>query len=205
MKELIELANQIKDKNLREKTIKMLQEPSISNPEIVYPSEKFDKIPAWIGAHHNYTGGEAEHTASMTKIAISIAEHFEKVYNAKINKDYLIAGALLHDIMKVFILKKEGNKWDFTGTTLDHADFGAAELYAKGFPEEVVHIVASHGGDIGTAGANPRTLEALIVYYADVLDAAIESHIRGLPNLQFLIMPKDKESENNDGEGSKIS
>src|SRR3989304_2620565 len=159
MKELIELANQIKDKKLREKTIKMLQEPEMSNPEIVYPAAKFDEIPAWVGSHHDYDGGEAEHTVSMTKIALQMAEHFEKLYKAKISKDFLISGALLHDIGKVFLLKKSGKRWNLTGLILDHAHLGAAMLFAKGFPEEVVHIVAAHGGGMGEQGANPRTLE----------------------------------------------
>ncbi|MFQ6020779.1 MAG: HD domain-containing protein [Candidatus Aenigmatarchaeota archaeon] len=191
MKRLIELANQIKDKELREKTIKLLQEPEISDSEIIYPAEKFDKIPAWVGAHHNYKGGQLEHTINVVKISLAIAKQFEEMYNAKINKDHLISGALLHDIMKVFILKKSGKGWDLTGTLLDHADFSACELYARDFPEEVVHIVAAHGGDTGAA--YPRTLEALIVYYADVIDAAGEGMIRGVPELKLLLMPQSEE------------
>jgi len=191
MKRLIALAEKIKDKKLREKTIKLLEEPEISNSEIIYPKSELKEIPAWIGAHHNYKGGQLEHTINVTEISLSIAEQFEKMYDAKINKDHLIAGALLHDIMKVFILKKSGKNWELTGALLDHADFSACELYARGFPEEVVHIVASHGGETGAA--NPRTLEALIVYHADVVDSAGESMIRGVPPLQFMIMGGEDE------------
>lgn len=196
MKQIIELANQIKDKKLREKTIQLLKEPEISNTEIVYPKADLEKAPAWIAAHHSYDGGLLDHIIGVTKLSISIAEIFEKTYKTKINYDHLIAGALLHDIMKVFILKKSGKKWDFTGTTLDHADFTACELYARGFPEEIVHIVASHGGDAGSA--YPRTLEALIVYYADIIDSAGESMIHGLPSLplQLLLMQPEEKSEN---------
>jgi len=191
MKRLIALAEKIKDKKLRERTIKLLEEPEISNSEIIYPKSELKEIPAWIGAHHNYKGGQLEHTINVTEISLSIAEQFEKMYDAKINKDHLIAGALLHDIMKVFILKKSGKNWELTGALLDHADFSACELYARGFPEEVVHIVASHGGETGAA--NPRTLEALIVYHADVVDSAGESMIRGVPPLQFMIMGGEDE------------
>ncbi len=195
MKDLIEVANMIKSKSLREKTIAMLKDPEVSNPELVYPKEDFSKIPAWIGAHHNYIGGEAEHTVSIAKISIALAEHFEKTYGVKINKDHLIAGALLHDIMKVYIMKREGDDWNFTGTIMDHADFAACELYARGFPEEVIHIVAAHGGDQGMAAASPRTLEALIVLYSDVIDAAGESMIRGTSQLKLLLMPDEKEEK----------
>lgn len=191
MKRLIELANKIKDKKLRDKTIKILQDPKISNSEISYPAEKFEEIPAWVGAHHNYKGGQLEHTISVVNICMNLADHFEKSYETKINRDHVIAGALLHDIMKIFILKKKGKAWDLTGTTLDHADFSACELYAREFPEEVVHIVAAHGGDSGAA--YPRTLEALIVYYADVIDSAAESMIHGVSPLQFLMMQGGEE------------
>lgn len=196
IKDAVDLANQIKDKSLREKTIKFLKEPEISNSEMVYPKARLEEIPAWpIGAHHAYDGGELDHSISIAKIALKLADHIEEFYKAKVNKDFIISGALLHDIMKVFLMKKEGKSWEFTGATLDHADFSAAELYARGFPEEVVHIVASHGGEQGMAGANPRTLEAMLVFYADVIDAAVETAVHGSPQLQLLLKQFKEKSE----------
>ena len=183
MKELLEVAGKIKDRNLREKTTELLKKPAVSNPEITYPAARFDEIPAWaVGSHHSYTGGELDHTVSIARIALGLAEHFEKIYGIKVNKDHLISGALLHDIMKCFIIKKGVKGWGFTGTNLDHGFFSAAELYARGFPEEVIHIVAAHGGDRGSSAANPRTIEGMLVYYADVIDSAVESHVHGTPN-----------------------
>ncbi len=195
MKRLIELAEKIKDKKLREKTIKILEEPAISNSEIVYPKADLKKIPAWVNGHHFYDGGLLDHTFSVTNASLLMAKNFEDAYKASINYDYLIAGALLHDVMKVFVLCKTGRQWSFTGCTLDHAVLTACELYAREFPEEVIHIVASHGGDLGSAGANPRTLEALIVFYSDMMDSAVESFVHGMSaqNLQFLLMGSDKE------------
>jgi len=197
MKDALAIAEKIKDKKLRDKVVAMLKKPEAGNPQFVYPAASFEKIPAWaMGAHHNYDGGELDHSVSTTKIALKLAEQFEEAYDIKVDHDYLIAGALLHDIGKVFILKKEGNQWSFTGCHMDHADLSGQMLFAAGFPEEVVHIVASHGGDAGQAGAAPRTLEAIIVFHADVLDASMESHVRpsaaSLP-LQFLFMPQEGE------------
>jgi len=194
MKRLIELAEKIKDKNLREKTIKLLEEPEISNSEIMYPKADLKKIPAWVVGHHFYDGGLIDHTFSVTNASILMAKNFEEIYKTSINYDHLIAGALLHDIMKVFVLCKTGKQWNFTGCTLDHAVLTACELYAREFPEEVIHIVASHGGDLGSAGANPRTLEALIVFYSDMMDSTIESFVHGsmAQNLQFLLTEKDE-------------
>jgi putative nucleotidyltransferase with HDIG domain len=197
MKDALALAEKMKDRKLRDKVVAMLKKPEAGNPEFVYPAAPFDRIPAWaVGAHHGYDGGELDHSVSVAKLALKLAEQFEEAYDIKINHDYLIAGALLHDIGKVFILKKEGGSWGFTGCQMDHADLGGQMLFAAGFPEEVVHIVASHGGDQGQAGAAPKTLEAMIVFHADVLDAAMESHVRpsaaSLP-LQFLLMPQEAE------------
>ena len=196
MKRLLELANKIKNKSLREKTIKLLKDQTPSNPDFVYPAADFSKIPAWIGAHHNYEGGLMEHTIGVAKLALNFADMVQETYKAKPNRDHVIAGALLHDIGKVFLLKKVGKEWQFTGCLFDHAVLSANELYARGFPEEVIHIVASHGGDMGSAGANPRTLEAQIVFHADTVDAALESQINGTAQmpLQFLFMqPSEKE------------
>ncbi len=185
MKRLIEFAEKIKDGDLKKKTIDILKEQKISNKSMKFPKSDIEKIPSWAGAHHNYEGGLIDHIANVTEIAIAIANSFKKTYKAEINMDHLISGALLHDIMKVFIVK-EGGK-DLTDTKLDHAVFSACELYARGFPEEVIHIVASHGGETGQP--SPRTLEALILYYADTADSAGESMIHGVPSpLQFLLM-----------------
>ena len=197
MKDALALAEGIRDKKLREKVIAMLKKPEAGNPEFVYPAAPFDRIPAWaMGAHHCYDGGELDHSVSTTKLALKLAEQFEEAYSIKVSHDHIIAGALLHDIGKVFILKKEGSQWGFTGCRMDHAHLSGQMLYAAGFPEEIVHIVASHGGDMGQAAASPKTLEAIIVFHADVLDAAMESHVRppatSLP-LQFLLMPQEAE------------
>lgn len=199
MKKLIELAKGIKDKKLRELTIKFLENPEISNTTMLYPKEELEKIPCWaVGAHHRYEGGLVEHTLGVTKIALELANTFEEVYKLKVNKDHLIAGCLLHDIMKVFMIRKSGKAWDFTGTILDHADFTACELYARNFPEEVIHMVAAHGGDMGAASANPKTSEAMLLYYADMIDASMETSIHGSPSLedlQLLFMPQGEGEE----------
>lgn len=197
MKQLLELANKIKDRSLREKTVNLLKEPSLSNPEMVYPAADMAKAPAWIAAHHNYEGGQLEHTVAVVRLTLSMADIFEAAYKVKVNRDHLIAGGLLHDIGKLFLLKKVGKNWTFTGSILDHAHLSAAELYARGFPEEVVHIAASHGGDMGAAAANPRTLEAMLVHYADMIDSAVETAAHGTPQvpLQLLFMQPSEEKK----------
>lgn len=169
LKDLLEIAKKIEDKDLREKTINFLKDPKLST-NWNYKASDFEKIPAWIGDHHNFEGGLLVHTISVTEICIKLAEHFKKTYNKKINLDFLIAGSILHDIAKVFEIKKSGNKLSFNNFILDHVRLGAAELYARNFPEEVVHIVGAHAG-----GDTPRTIEAIILDIADNIDTRIEN------------------------------
>jgi len=179
--DLIKLAEKIKDKNLREKTIELLKEPKLSS-KWNYKASDFEKIPAWIGAHHNYEGGLIEHTLSVTELSLMVAEYLKNRYQKNINLDYIIAGALLHDIGKLFeIVEREGG-YDFTNFLVDHVRLGGAELYSRGFPEEVVHIVFAHaGGDV------PRTIEAKIIDFIDNLDSTIESFGKEAQQLIYLL------------------
>lgn len=178
MKRLIELAKKIKDKDLREKTLDVLKNFEIKNKHF----KKYKKIPldkAFGGPtqfHHDYEGGLVEHTYSVTLLCLQMADVFEKVYGLEVNRDHLIAGALLHDIMKMYWYKKEGNLVVSTDAMIDHGIWACCELYLRDFPEEVIHIIASH---FGPQGPNPpQTIEAIILFYADSLDANIDMHRR---------------------------
>lgn len=173
LEDLIELAEKIENDELRNKTVKLLKHPNLSNKSMDYKASKLEKIPSWIGAHHSYEGGLIEHIYSVTKLSIKMARVLEQVYEKKVNKDLLICGALLHDLSKVFILKEENNGYSLNKHYLDHALWSACELYSRNFPEEVVEIVIGHGGEM--IAPNPLTLEATIVQLADNLDASSES------------------------------
>jgi len=172
MKEkLIELAEKIKDKKLREKTIQLLNEPELTNPSFAkHQKEDIEnvRVPFSVGGVIVYRE-VVKHTIAVTELCMRIADVVEEIYGIKVNRDYLIAGALLHDIMKVFEWR-EGARSDIL---LDHTFLGAAELYKRDFPEEVIHLVASHLGESTTP---PRTIEAVILHMADSLCALIESY-----------------------------
>jgi hypothetical protein len=52
---------------------------------------------------------------------------------------------------------------------------GVAELYRRGFPEGVIHIIASHFGQGGPTP--PRNFEALIFHYLDSMLSLVEYHL----------------------------
>ncbi len=170
-KKLLGLANEIRDKELRKKVTDMIKNPKLTNKKFAYKSISMHDAPASLGWHHVHEGGLAKHTYVVTKLCMNIAEFMQENYGFALDRDALIAGALLHDIAKLFDMKKEGKGFDSTELSIDHIIMGSAELYARGFPESVIHLVASHFGEQGTT--SPQTAEAVILHHADTLDAII--------------------------------
>ncbi len=185
IKKLMEFVEKIKDEDLRKKVKDFITNPKLYNPNIKCKPSDPERIPASLNSHHIKIGGHIEHTISVVELSIQLAKHFEKTYNIEINYDYLIAGAILHDWMKIYQYKETESGWSNTECLIDHAVLAAAEMYARGFPEEVIHIVEAHGGDLGQQAARPQSVEAFIVFYADVLDAAFDSTFNlGLGNIR---------------------
>ena len=176
-KDLLEFTGRIKDAKLRKMVMDTLRNPgAISNRSMKFPRVPFEQAPASMDWHHAKTGGLLEHTYAVTKMSISVAEDIHKIYGTEMDMDSLIAGSLLHDIGKVWgVRKTKRGKWESTGSTIDHTMLGTAELHARHFPEKVVHIVAAHFGDQGPTP--PQTIEALIVHTIDNMDAVMHGAV----------------------------
>lgn len=112
-----------------------------------------------------------EHTRAVTRSSVQIADVLLGEYEGRIdlNRDFLLAGALLHDVGKLFEYsrEKEGFVQSHEGRLLRHPISGAAFAYRYDVPDEVLHIIAAHSkeGD----GAR-RTIEAVIVNHADFVN-----------------------------------
>lgn len=173
MKRLLKLAEKIKDKELREKVIDVLKNPYLTNKKLdEYPRADVEKMPASLNFHHVYEGGHIDHTYAVTLLCIRIAETLKEVYSTEIDMDTLIAAALVHDFGKAWTMIKDKG-WQSTGLTIDHTMLGVAELYARNFPEKVIHAVAAHFGPNGPTP--PQTIEAVILHFADNFDAGINA------------------------------
>jgi 7,8-dihydroneopterin 2',3'-cyclic phosphate phosphodiesterase len=172
MKRLLKMADRIKDRELRKKVIDVLKNPKLSNRKFKYRAADPEKLPSSINYHHVFEGGNVEHTYAVTLLCIRTAETLKEVYGAKIDMDALIASALIHDFGKLWTVEKKKGSWEATDLTLDHTILGSAELYAREFPEKVIHIVASHFGMQGPTP--PSTIEAVILHYMDDFDASTD-------------------------------
>ena len=142
--------------------------------------KKFLLAPAARFYHHNFVGGLAEHTLQIARVAEAISELYDVV-----DRDLLIAGALLHDIGKVYEMEYTPDI-EFTdeGRLFGHLIIGYEFVSKKiheievvnKFPEElrmkILHMILSHHGELQYGSpVKPMFLEAQILHFLDDLDA----------------------------------
>jgi putative nucleotidyltransferase with HDIG domain len=112
-----------------------------------------------------------EHTRAVTRCAVAVADVMASSYGGRldINRDYLVAAALLHDVGKLLEYREEGGKFAKSelGRMLRHPFSGAALCYEFGLPPEVTHAVATHAREGDGARATP---EAIIIHHADFVN-----------------------------------
>jgi putative nucleotidyltransferase with HDIG domain len=111
------------------------------------------------------------HTRAVTRTALKIAEVLAEDYPDKISihRDYLLSGAILHDVGKLFEYRRERGKFVKSrgGELLRHPISGAAFAFKHGLPQEVIHIIAAHSKE---GDGLRRTIEAVIVNHADFVN-----------------------------------
>jgi 3'-5' exoribonuclease len=144
--------------------------------------------------HHAYLYGLLEHTLSVTGVCLRLAEHY-KEQGVLLDRDLLIAGALLHDIGKtVEIDAPPAPAYTTPGKLLGHIVIGI-NLVGKegaqvaGLSEErlllVQHLIASHQGKPEWDSPRvPQTLEAFVLHHADDLDAKRNQVASALADVQ---------------------
>jgi putative nucleotidyltransferase with HDIG domain len=112
-----------------------------------------------------------EHTRSVTMTAVGIGDVLHKEYQGKVrvDRDALLAGAILHDVGKLFEYALRNGVFvkSRAGELLRHPISGAAFAFQYGVPEEIIHIIAAHSKE-GDGGR--RTIEAIIVNHADFVN-----------------------------------
>jgi putative nucleotidyltransferase with HDIG domain len=156
----------IKDKNLREKVIEVWKDAATRGKW-----EELDDVPFTL--LFDNSGLLTDHTRRITNLAKSILE----VRDEELHEDYLIAGALLHDVGKLmeYELMEDGSvvKSDF-GKLKRHPISGSELAEELGLPDEVVHIIYAHSKE----GANlERSPESIIVHHCDFIDFEIKKSL----------------------------
>jgi len=139
----------------------------------------FKQAPAAKMMHHAYVGGLLEHCLSMAVLADKMARHY-----SGIDRDLLMAGAILHDIGKVREFEYQ-TRIDYSdeGRLVGHIVIGLEMIEEKlatidGFPEETAmllkHLIISHHGALEFGSPEPpKTIEALLLHYIDEIDSKV--------------------------------
>lgn len=172
--------NQIQNQNISKIVSSMLN----------YYSNDVYEYPAASKIHHNFIGGLATHTAGMLKIGLALCD----LYPA-LNKDYLIAGIILHDLGKIEELTSPAvTEYSNKGKLLGHISIMDArlaqisqELNLDESNELILlrHMVLSHHGEYEYGSpVRPETLEAEVLSQIDNIDAKINIISKALEDLK---------------------
>ncbi|MGD8780318.1 MAG: HD domain-containing protein [Ignavibacteria bacterium] len=154
----------IKNKKLKEKTLDCWVY-AIENSSLTV--EDLDVIPFSL-LIRNCSVSFMNHKRTCVQLAVEIAKIMETNFkdDAKVNMDYLISGAILIDVGKLWEYELVDEKLSVTkeGKLLRHPFSGVSIADRFGLPVEVQHIIAYHSkeGDLGK-----RTIESIIVHHAD--------------------------------------
>jgi 3'-5' exoribonuclease len=166
--QLMAFVEGIEDSHLKQLLFRVFSHPEVA--------ERIRVAPAARGMHHAFRTGLLEHTVSMTTAAKALASHY------RLSEDMVVAGALLHDLGKIWELD--------IGSTISYTDDGRLLGHLSmevifvdrminelpSFPNEIrrqlLHILLAHHGryEYGSP-RRPKTPEALLVHMLDNLDS----------------------------------
>ena len=158
---------------------------------------RFYECPAAIRRHHEYLGGLCEHSLETVRIALNLVETMPRT---EINRDMVIAGAVLHDIGKIFCFDKVGYGYvpNDTYNLIEHITMGIMfideykSLISESQLLQLSHIIQSNHGIYGDVV--PLTAEAWLVNQADgasSMHRSIVDELTETPKGQLKMGPRD--------------
>jgi 3'-5' exoribonuclease len=160
--------------------------------------ERFKKMGATRRHYYAFPGGLLEHTLSVAKKCLWLAEQYGADYPSlepPLNKDVVVASAVLHEIGRVVEYEPAADPAQPAELTVPGRLFGhlllGRDLVRDGAREQgdvsppllqlLEHVLVSHL-NLGEPGSFRQALipEALILHHADDLDAEMELFVRCL-------------------------
>ncbi len=139
------------------------------------------RSPATAADHHAHLGGLVEHTIAVATISMTVADR-----HVGLDRDLLLAAALLHDIGRMRELRAEtAIEADAAGALVGHVLLGHELLLAAAgdvgidpattpWWPKLVHAVSTHHGPVERC----RTREAVVLASANALDARLAARDR---------------------------
>ncbi|MBZ0263818.1 HD domain-containing protein [bacterium] len=171
LNELIPEFNEIQDEQLREKTIAAWVDGLQRGGWTPQQLTKFPFSLLIEGLEISFL----EHIRATAKMSASIHDTLKEHYGDKLslNRDYLIAGALLADVGKLMEYQPDdvkGARKAEHGNYLRHPFSSVGLGWVQGLPDEVLHIAAVHSKEGKEFRRSP---EAIIFHHADFVDFQI--------------------------------
>ena len=159
---LNELIDSVNDISLKKLLKDFFDDPDIRTRFVTYPAAKI--------VHHCYRGGLLEHSVSMADVAKILSTHYA------LNTDLMVAGALLHDIGKLYELTENG-EYTRRGKLIGHLSIGVTEIEKRVEADipiivHLEHLIASHHGLLEWGAIKkPQTPEAELLFNIDFTDS----------------------------------
>ena len=113
-----------------------------------------------------------DHVRAVCRMCIATDKVLDEIHGKRktpVNRDYLIAGALLADVGKLLefeIVDGRPVKSDY-GKHIRHPFSGVGLAFKHGVPSEVMHVIATHSKE-GTG--EKRSPESIIFHHCDFID-----------------------------------
>ncbi len=152
---------------------RVLADPDIRGRLLFAPGAK--------AIHHAYAGGLLEHTLAVCRICQALCGLYPEL-----DRETLLAAAAFHDLGKAWELTS-GLVRDYTdqGRLLGHIFIGLEKLLPhlakvsdldEALKEHFKHLLLSHHGELEFGSPKrPKTAEAIVLHYADNLDAKLKT------------------------------
>jgi hypothetical protein len=165
---LLPETEQIQDRTLRDKVVACWEEAIAFRG---WTEDLLRNIPFTLLAE-NVTITFIDHVRAVCRMCIACDEVLNEIHGERktpINRDYLIAGALLADVGKLMefeIIDGKPVKSDY-GKHIRHPFSGVGLAFKHDVPSEVMHIIATHSKE----GAGEKRLpESIVFHHADFID-----------------------------------
>jgi 3'-5' exoribonuclease len=172
-------------KNITNPSLRALLTKCFANSEFTHA---YTHSPSAMAHHHNYVGGNLEHSIGVLRLCKNIVEMYPSL-----NHDLLVTGAILHDVGKLqeYSYHASIEKTD-DGNFIGHIVLGIEwtrqriqELRQAGteFPEVIerhlLHLIASHHGRLEWGSPIvPNLVEACVLHNADLMDSQVKNYIQ---------------------------
>jgi 3'-5' exoribonuclease len=170
--ELLEIVRGVQDAHVKALLLAVLEDSEVAKRYKVAPAAK--------SVHHAFLGGLLEHVLSMCALAKLLSRHYPDV-----DLDLVLAGAVLHDIGKIYELTYDRSfGYSNEGQLLGHIVIGLRLMDDKirqinEFPQKLrlllEHLIVSHHGELEFGSPKvPAFPEALLLHHIDNLDSKME-------------------------------